>query len=197
MEPVQNSLLSPKQPWNQGQKKRAGRKSASVVLLWGRRVVFEERAVFQNDAVIRMPKEFAERTPEEGAPFFWAGTRPQHLFSSSRLPFALALSWTFNRVSNENIVNIPAVVTPLVQKLSPESIVLRWDTLPREEGSVSVLYMVSPAAGAPQENVLFFASAENRLLMGSIVFSLQDADRLEPVALEMIQSFRWTRKYRA
>lgn len=197
MEPVQNSLLNPKQQWHKAQRKRPGGKSASAVFLWGRQVVFEERTVFQNDAVIRMPKEFAERTPEDGKPLFWAGTRPQHLFSSSHLHFTLALSWTFNRVSNDNIVNITKVVRPLVRKASPESVVLREEIFPRPEGNVSVLYIASPAAGAARGNVLFFASAENRLLMGSIAFSMQDADRLEPIALEMARSFRWTRNHRS
>lgn len=195
MEPVQNSLLNPKQQWHKAQRKRAGEKSTSTVFLWGRRVVFEERAIFQNDAVIRMPREFAERPPEEGAPLFWASARPQHLFSSSRLHFTLALSWTFNRISNENIANVTKVVRPLVPRIFPESMVLREETFPKEEGSVSVLYIASPAAGTARGNVLFFASAENRLLMGSIAFSMQDADRLEPIALEMARSFRWTRKH--
>ena len=197
MEPVQNSLLNPKQQWHKAQRKRTGEKSASAVFLWGRRVVFEERAIFQNDAVIRMPKEFAERAPEEGNPLFWAITQPQHLFSSSRLHFTLALSWTFNRISNENIADITKVVRPLVPRIFPESIVLREETFPKEEGSVSVLYIASPAAGGARGNVLLFASAENRLLMGNIAFSMQDADRLEPIALEMARSFRWTRKHRS
>ena len=75
-----------------------------LITIYGIPVVFEGRNIIQDYASIRMPNDFTERTPEEIASVYFHGSRPQYVFSNEYLPFMLALNWTSNMISNENII---------------------------------------------------------------------------------------------
>lgn len=197
MEPIQKISLKSKHPWHKPERKHTSRKTPPSIydkniILCGKPVAFENRAILQNYAAIRMPKDFIEHTLSETSTLSFIGIRPQQLFSNNHLSFTLALNWTFHIISNENIVNITKIAKPLIQRISPQSKILREEAFKKPDGNISILYFTTQTGEAVYMNLMFFASIENRLLIGSITFHSQDADRICPIALEMAKSFHLT-----
>ena len=165
-----------------------------LITIYGIPVVFEDRNIIQDYASIRMPNDFTERTPEEIASVYFHGSRPQYVFSNEYLPFMLALNWTSNMISNEKIIDFANVAKTLIQRVGPKSRILKSSTLKREEGNLSILQFTAQTLESINMNIMFFASIENRLLIGSITFQKKDANRLQPIALEMAKSFHLLHK---
>lgn len=160
-----------------------------LVTIFGIPVIFKDRNILQNHAVIRMPEDFTERTPEEIASVYYLGSKPQYVFSNEYLGFMLALNWTSNMISNDNIIDFTKAAKALIQRVGPKSRMFKESTLKRNDGNLSILQFTVQTLESINMNVMFFASIDNRLLIGSITFQQKDAKRLNSIALEMAKSF--------
>lgn len=165
-----------------------------LITIYGIPVVFEDRKIIQNYASIRMPKDFTEWTPEEVVRIYFHGSRPQHVFSNEYLPFMLALNWTSNMISNENLIDFSKTAKTLIQRVGPKSRVFKASTLKRDNFNLSILQFTAQTFDSVNMNIMFFASIENRLLIGNITFQQKYANHLQPIALEMAQSFHLLHK---
>ncbi len=161
-----------------------------VVTIFGIPVIFREHSIIEDRVVIRMPEDFIPRSEEEIASVFLLGNRPQYVFSNGYLNFMLAFNWTNNLMPDENIVDFTKFAKQAIDRIGPKTHFMNEDKLTQEGHSLSILQFVSQTIDSVNYNVMFFASLEGRLLIGSVTFDQKYAKRLLPLVLEIVKSFR-------
>lgn len=161
-----------------------------VVTIFGIPVIFREHSIIEDRAVIRMPEDFIPRSEEEIASVFFLGNRPQYVFSNGYLNFMAAFNWTNNLMADENIFDFTKFAKQAIDRIGPKAHFMNEEKLTQEGNSLSILQFVSQTIDSVNYNVMFFASLEGRLLIGSVTFDQKYAKRLLPLVLEMVKSFR-------
>lgn len=160
-----------------------------VVTIFEVPVFFQDWKILQDRASIRMPSDFIARTEEEIASVYVLGTRPQSVYSNGYLSFMIALNWTNNLISNDNIHDFTQFASRAIERVGPQCRILNTEKLHRPDCNLSILQFLAQTLDSVNMNVMFFASVEGRLLIGSITFNQKDASRLRPLAVEMAKSF--------
>ena len=138
---------------------------------------------------IRMPNDFVARTDEEIASVYALGSKPQYVYSNGYLGFMIAFNWTTNLISNDNIHDFTQFASRAIERTGPQCRILNTEKLNRPDCNLSILQFLAQTLDSVNMNVMFFASIEGRLLIGSITFNQKDANRLRPLAVEMAKSF--------
>jgi len=160
-----------------------------VVTIFEVPVVFQEWNILDGHAAIWMPSDFIARTDEEIASVYTLGTKPQYVYSNGYLSFMIAFNWTTNLISNDNIHDFTQFASRAIERTGPHCRILNTEKLNRPDCNLSILQFLAQTLDSVNMNVMFFASIEGRLLIGSITFNQKDANRLRPLAVEMAKSF--------
>ena len=160
-----------------------------VVTVFEVPVAFEDRDIIEGRATIRMPSDFIARTDEEIASVYTLGTKPQYVYSNGYLSFMIAFNWTTNLISNDNIHDFTQFASRAIERTGPQCRILNTEKLNRPDCNLSILQFLAQTLDSVNMNVMFFASIEGRLLIGSITFNQKDAGRLRSLAVEMAKSF--------
>lgn len=160
-----------------------------VVTIFEIPVVFKDWNIIEDRATIRMPSDFIARTDEEIASVYALGTKPQYVYSNGYLNFMIAFNWTTNLISNDNIHDFTQFASRAIERTGPQCRILNTERLNRPDCNLAILQFLAQTLDSVNMNVMFFASVEGRLLIGSITFNQKDADRLRPLAVEMTKSF--------
>ena len=160
-----------------------------VITIFEIPVVFKDWNIIEDRATIRMPSDFIARTDEEIAGVYALGTKPQYVYSNGYLNFMIAFNWTTNLISNDNIHDFTQFASRAIERTGPQCRILNTEKLNRPDCNLAILQFLAQTLDSVNMNVMFFASVEGRLLIGSITFNQKDADRLRPLAVEMAKSF--------
>lgn len=160
-----------------------------VVTIFEVPVIFKEWDIIEDRATIRMPSDFIARTDEEIASVYALGTKPQYVYSNGYLSFMIAFNWTNNLISNDNIHDFTQFASRAIERTGPQCRILNTEKLNRTDCNLAILQFLAQTLDSVNMNVMFFASVEGRLLIGSITFNQKDANRLRPLAVEMAKSF--------
>lgn len=160
-----------------------------VVTIFEVPVVFQDRDIIENRATIRMPTDFIARTDEEISSVYALGSKPQYVYSNGYLSFMVAFNWTTNLISDDNIHDFTQFASRAIERTGPQCRILNTEKLYRPDCNLSILQFLAQTLDSVNMNVMFFASMEGRLMIGSITFDQKDADRLRPLAVEMAKSF--------
>lgn len=161
-----------------------------VVTIFGIPVIFRDHSIIEGKAVMRMPEDFTPRTQEEIASVYFLGSRPEYVFSNGYLNFMAAFNWTHNVMPDSSIFDFTKFAKQAIDRIGPKAHFMNEEKLSQAGGSLSILQFVAQTIDSVNYNVMFFASLEGRLLIGSATFDQKYAKRLLPLVLEMVKSFR-------
>lgn len=161
-----------------------------VVHIFGVPVVFKEVSLLEGRAVMWMPEDFTLRSEEEIASVYFLGSKPQYVFSNGYLNFMIALNWTGNLIADANIFDFTKFAKQAIERIGPKSRILNVEKLKKGGSSLAVLEFIAQTIDSVNYNVMFFASIEGRLLIGSITFDQKYVKRLRPLTLELAKSFQ-------
>lgn len=161
-----------------------------VVTIFGIPVIFRDHSIIEDRAVIRMPEDFTPRSQEEIASVYFLGNRPGYVFSNGYLSFMVAFNWTNNLMPDTNIFDFTKFAKQAIERIGPKAHFMNEEKITQEGNSLSILQFVAQTIDSVNYNVMFFASLEGRLLIGSVTFDQKYAKRLLPLVLEMVKSFR-------
>ncbi|MGN0304665.1 MAG: hypothetical protein ACI4D2_00760 [Lachnospiraceae bacterium] len=153
-------------------------------------VVFKEFDLLGGKAKMRMPEDFTERSEEEIASVYVLGSRPQYVFSNGYLNFMTALNWTKNLIADSNIFDFTKFARQAIERIGPKARILNVEKFRQGENSQAILEFIAQTIDSVNYNVMFFASLEGRLVIGSITFDQKYVKRLRPLTVEMAKSFR-------
>ncbi|MFR4350187.1 MAG: hypothetical protein ACLT3H_00790 [Roseburia sp.] len=160
-----------------------------VVPIFGIPVVFQEFDLLEGKAGMRMPQDFTARSEEEIASVYFLGSKPQYVFSNGYLNFMVAMNWTCNLIADSNIFDFTKFAKQAIERIGPKARILNEEKLKQGESSLAILEFIAQTIDSVNYNVMFFASLEGRLVIGSITFDQKYVKRLGPLTLEMARSF--------
>ena len=161
-----------------------------VVTIFGIPVIFRDHSIIEDKAVMRMPEDFTSRTEEEIASVYFLGSRPKYVFSNGYLNFMAAFNWTNNVMPDSSIFDFTKFAKQSIDRIGPKAHFMNEEKLTQDGSSLSILQFVAQTIDSVNYNVMFFASLEGRLLIGSVTFDQKYAKRLLPLVVEMVKSFR-------
>lgn len=165
-----------------------------VVHIFAIPVVFKDMELLEGKARMRMPEDFTARSEEEIASVYCLGTKPQYVFSNGYLRFMVALNWTSNLIFDENIFDFTRFAKQAIERIGPKSRILNVEKQRQEGHNLAIMEFIAQTIDSVNDNVMFFASLEGRLVIGSITFDQKFAKRLRPLTLEMAKSFQLLEK---
>lgn len=160
-----------------------------VVHIFGIPVQFRDFDIMDGKAVMRMPSDFIARSKEEIESVYFLGSKPQYVFSDGFLNFMVAMNWTSNAISDENIFDFTLFAKRAIERIGPKAKILNTEKLNRPGENMSILQFIAQTIDSVNYNVMFFVSLEGKLLIGSVNFEQKHTKRLLPLALEMVKSF--------
>ncbi len=163
-----------------------------VVHIFGIPVVFQDIELLEGKARMRMPEDFTARSEEEIASVYCLGTKPQYVFSNGYLRFMVALNWTGNLIADGNVFDFTRFAKQAIERIGPKSRILNVEKLEKEGHNLAIMESIAQTIDSVNDNMMFFASLEGRLVIGSITFDQKYIKRLRPLALEMAKSFQLT-----
>ena len=161
-----------------------------VVTVFGIPVLFCEHSIIEDKVLMWMPNDFTARSEDEIASVYFLGTRPKYVFSNGYLNFMVAFNWTNNVMPDASIFDFTKFAKQAIDRIGPKAHFMGEDKITQEGNSLSILQFVSQTIDSVNYNIMFFASLEDRLLIGSVTFDQKYAKRLVPLTLEMVKSFR-------
>ena len=160
-----------------------------TVTIFGIPVIFRDKEIIENKAVIRMPSDFISRTQDEIASVYFLGSKPQYVFSNGYLNFMLAFNWTDTRMSQGAVYDFARFAKQAIERVGPASRILDEERLQQDGQEMVILQVIAQTIDSVNYNIMFFTSLEERLLLGSLTFDQKYRKRLLPLALEIVKSF--------
>lgn len=157
--------------------------------VFGIPVRFKDFDIIEDKMTLRMPEDFIARTEDEIKSVYFLGSVPQYVYSNGYLNFMVAINWTNNLIADANIFDFTKFAKRAIERIGPKARILNEEKLQREDGKLSMLQFIAQTIDSVNYNVMFFASLEGRLVIGSITFDQKFTKRLLPVAVEMAKSF--------
>ncbi len=151
-------------------------------------VKFMDMELLDGRITMRLPGDFTPRTQEEISRAYFLRDQPQYVYSNPYLDFALALNWTEHQVSRDTLFEAARNVEYVLDRVGPKTQFLGKHQLKREEGNLAICQLLANALDGVTYMVMFFASVEGRLLMGSLSFDQKLSRRLAPLADEIVRS---------
>jgi len=155
-------------------------------------VTFTERTFFEDKVAIWMPEDFTELSPREIAMSYPLGNKPDKVYADSCLDLATGYTYTQHEVPEEYMGDFPKAVRIALERMGPKVRILSEDMRKTEKHTISSIEMISHTITEAIYNLMYFASLDGRVLMGFINFNYQNMERYQPIAQEMLASFRFT-----
>lgn len=151
--------------------------------------VFTERKVLDGRVAIRMPVDFELRPQEEIKILYPNGSPPQELYGNSYAAFTLALNWTQQPITSENMPEFMPYAKKIMERMGPGARVLKTDIKMTESEAMGIMEVAANAIDGVSYSYIFYTIVEGRLLISNIMFERKYLDRLKPIAKEMAESF--------
>lgn len=154
-------------------------------------VTFSERIILEDKAAIWMPDDFEELTQEEISTIYLLGNKPQIVWGNTYLNFSLGFHYTEHKVPNEYMGDFAKIAKMMLEKTGPKVTIYGVKNRKSGKHNISYLELVSHTLDAAIYNIMFFSSLEERILIGFMNFGYKHSKRYQPIALEMLETFRF------
>lgn len=154
-------------------------------------VTFSERIILEDKAAIWMPDDFEELTQEEISTIYLLGNKPQIVWGNTYLNFSLGFHYTEHKVPNEYMGDFAKIAKMMLEKTGPKVTIYGMKNRKSGKHNISYLELVSHTLDAAIYNIMFFSSLEERILIGFMNFGYKHSKRYQPIALEMLETFRF------
>ena len=118
------------------------------------------------------------------------GNRPQFVMGNEPFYFMLGFNHTQHRIPENQIKEFPILAKAMLEKCGPKVTILKTECIRCGEREVSTMSFVSQTLQGALYNMMFYSNVSGRLLIGFINFRYEDHKRLEPLAKEIIESYR-------
>lgn len=161
-----------------------------TVDIFGYPTVFADRKLLDGKISIRIPEDFISLEEDVVQALFPLGNRPQLVMGNEPLYFMLGFNHTRHLVPEEQIKEFPKLARGLLEKGGPQVKVVETETIHSGGRQVAKMSFISQTLEGALYNKMFYSNVDNRLLIGFVNFRYQDRKRLEPLAEEIIQSYR-------
>lgn len=158
--------------------------------IFGHPTVFGERLLLDGLVAMRIPEDFVCLEEDVIHTLYPLGNRPQVVMGNEPFYFMLGFNYTQHHVPEEQIKEFPLLAKAMLERGGPKTKVLSSEAVLCGGRSVAVMELVNEALEGAMYNVMFYSNAAGRLLIGFINFRYQDRKRLQPLAREMIGSYR-------
>ncbi len=156
---------------------------------WGS---FVEKILFSDQIAIRLPEDFEEFSPEEIAEIYLLGNRPDMVFGKRSPRFSAGFHHTQEMIPDAYMGDFSRIARLMLEQAGPGVRVLSEKIRETDRHTVSALELVSHTITDTYYNLMFFASLEERVLIGFINFDYEFLEELRPAAREIMESFRFT-----
>lgn len=154
-------------------------------------VTFSERIILDDKVAIWMPDDFEELTQEEISTIYLLGNKPQIVWGNTYLNFSLGFHYTEHKVPNEYMGDFAKIAKMMLEKTGPKVTIYGMKNRKSGKHNISYLELVSHTLDAAIYNIMFFSSLEERILIGFMNFGYKHSKRYQPIALEMLETFRF------
>lgn len=154
-------------------------------------VTFSERIILDDKVAIWMPDDFEELTQEEISTIYLLGNKPQIVWGNTYLNFSLGFHYTEHKVPNEYMGDFAKIAKMMLEKTGPKVTIYGVKNRKSGKHNISYLELVSHTLDAAIYNIMFFSSLEERILIGFMNFGYKHSKRYQPIALEMLETFRF------
>lgn len=161
-----------------------------TVDIFGYPTVFADRELLDGQISIRLPIDFIPLEADVIKALFPLGNRPQLVMGNEPLYFMVGFNHTRHVVPEEQIKEFPKLARGLLEKGGPQVKVVKTETIHCGGRQVAKMYFISQTLEGALYNMMFYANVDARLLIGFVNFRYQDRKRLEPLAEEIIGSYR-------
>jgi hypothetical protein len=161
-----------------------------TVDIFGYPTVFADRNLLDGQISIRIPEDFIFLEEDVVQALFPLGNRPQLVMGNEPLYFMLGFNHTRHLVPEEQIKEFPKLARGLLEKGGPQVKVVKTETIHCGGRQVAKMHFISQTLEGALYNMMFYSNVDARLLIGFVNFRYQDRKRLEPLAEEIIQSYR-------
>lgn len=161
-----------------------------TVDIFGYPTVFADRELLDGQISIRLPTDFIPLEEDVVRSLFPLGSRPQLVLGNEPLYFMVGFNHTQHLVPEEQIKEFPQLARGLLEKGGPQVKVVKTETIHAGGRQVAKMHFISQTLEGALYNMMFYANVDTRLLIGFVNFRYQDRRRLEPLAEEIIASYR-------
>lgn len=161
-----------------------------AVDIFGHPTAFADRELLDGKISIRIPADFIALDADVVQALFPLGNRPQLVMGNEPLYFMLGFNHTRHLVPEEQIKEFPKLARGLLEKGGPQVKVVKTETIHCGGRQVAKMHFISQTLEGALYNIMFYANVDARLLIGFVNFRYQDSKRLEPLAEEIIASYR-------
>nr|WP_092067137.1 hypothetical protein [Dendrosporobacter quercicolus]NSL49717.1 hypothetical protein [Dendrosporobacter quercicolus DSM 1736]SDL49917.1 hypothetical protein SAMN04488502_10158 [Dendrosporobacter quercicolus] len=161
-----------------------------AVDIFGHLTAFADRELLDGKISIRIPTDFIALDADVVQALFPLGNRPQLVMGNEPLYFMLGFNHTRHPVPEEQIKEFPKLARGLLEKGGPQVKVVKTETIHCGGRQVAKMHFISQTLEGALYNIMFYANVDARLLIGFVNFRYQDSKRLEPLAEEIIASYR-------
>lgn len=155
-------------------------------------VAFAERTLLDDKIAIWMPEDFEEFTQEEIDAVYLLGNKPDVVYGNSYLNFSVGFHYTSNEVPNEYMGDFLKIARMVLEKSGPKVTIYSEKVRKKGNHTVSSMELVSHTITDAIYNVMFYSSLNGKVLIGFINFNYNYLNRYKAIAIEMLESFRFT-----
>lgn len=160
------------------------------VEVFGRKMVFQDRNFMDNLISLRVPENFTEMEPELVKQIYPMGVPPEVVLSDEAYDFSIGLQFTEYPLNKSKLRAHAQALQMMLERLGPQSRILGNEMTDCGSECIPIITCVTQAIDTTMYNFIFCASVEGRLFMGFVNFMYGKKKRLEPLAKEIVTSFR-------
>lgn len=164
------------------------------ITVLGYPMTFSDRMLLDGKISIRIPDDFIHLEQDIVKTLYCLGNPPSIVMSNEPFLFLLGLTYTEHTIAEEQLKEFIELARQLMNKIGPRVNILETKIAKNHQDRIATMALVSETMDEPLYNYMFNASIDNRLFIGSLTFNYKHHERLVPLAEEIINSLRITKK---
>lgn len=157
--------------------------------IYGKSVRFKTFDVLDSKVLIDMPEESEPLPDETIRQIYYLGNPPQYIYTSENQLFNVCFNLTEHAVPNEFVWDFLKAVKVIIERNGPGTRITDTKQWKKDNVNYASVEFISQAIDQPIYNLMFYASLDGKLLIGTINFISKYIKRLKKVAQEVVQSF--------
>lgn len=161
------------------------------VRIYGEEFVFERRIIEEAGISIIMPVIFEKLDEEIRKAMFPFGHAPELVYSSDRDMFNIAWKKTSHLVPEENIMEFTKISCRLLERMGPQSKILKKYLCDLGERKIGVMEFLTMAMDGRVQNINCLLPLEEGVMIVSFTFLSKTKERMYPIVSEMIHSIEF------
>jgi len=154
-------------------------------------VAFSERPFFDGRVGIWLPDDFEQLSQEVINATYLLGNKPDIVLGNAYLNFSVGFHYTENEVPNAYMGELARLARLILENSGPKVNIYGEKVRKSGEHIISYLELVSHTIADAVYNIIFFSSLGDKVLIGFINFNYKFFNRYEPIAKEILSSFRF------